>query len=68
MTATKPEVYRVTNPVLPHVHPSDHIVVWPDGKLTLQREIDPETFTTLGTADALLPLRHRSNKAENAAS
>lgn len=59
MTATKPEVYKVLDPVLPHVHPGDHVIVWPDGKTTLQREIDSETFTALGTADALIKLKYK---------
>ena len=57
------EVYKVVDPVrgLPHVLPGDHVVLWEEGQVTLQRMVDEETFTALGTANALefLPQTHQ---------
>ena len=65
-TKDNAEVYKVVNPVrgLPHVLPGDHLIVWEEGEVSLQRMVDTETFTTLGTADALefLPQRHQLNE------
>ena len=53
------EVYQVRNPIrgLPHVQAGDHITLIEDGRVFLQREVDAETFTTLGTAEALIKLK-----------
>ncbi len=62
---TQPDVFKVTDALgLPNFQPGDYIVVWPDGRITLQRDIDPETFTALGTVDALVPLRSRGGQPE----
>ena len=62
---TQPDVFKVTDePGLPNFQPGDYVVVWPDGRITLQRDIDPETFTALGTVDALVPLRLRGGQPE----
>ena len=62
---TQPDVFKVTDALgLPNFRPGDYIVVWPDGRITLQRDIEPETFTALGTGDALVPLPSRGGQPE----
>ncbi len=62
---TQPDVFKVTDALgLPNFQSGDYIAVWPDGRITLQRDIDPETFTALGMVDALVPLRSQGGQPE----